>query len=578
MVNENDFDAHLIWLTSATVSFCLALTVITCVCGCRKRVPKNELLGLAGLVKITNPDENVNFCTGAPNLELNSVSISTHELNSESQDSNKRSHNALATATRSLPDLPVDSGETLEKMWGPTENAVDTNSDLYATVEDAGRKKRLLTSGLTVDSSYTPSQTDDSLSPYARLRGEHPYDQLQQNEHPYAQVSNGSIPGPSTSSEPVPNGTPSSRRGAETNEGDEASRKSPSLDEVPDEIPAASAIAGSVPANSDLPYMTPPLHAQQQQQHFSGDSVDSSKGYTSISVREPLSRILANRRNGNTNGDGSNAGGTAVIDPHYATVSDDSDEMYAAIEERQVSLNIGDVAGFGGCGGEYTSGSETYAQIAQPSSSTNNASNHPPNLSLVLHHQDSVSTCSSDSPRRDRRVANSPLPQVPALDEMYAKVNKKGRSPTTADPPENGIVPRRSSQVVDDEPSSLPGYETVHSSDPNYEELQPSPCGEPDYASLSRRYQPHQSEGAFSDTTSYEPTYETARFRHSTYEPGSLTDPNYESVGSSDEPPYEKVNSVPPEPPDYEIVCSRAGQPLTSVSDLYAKVNKPEKR
>ncbi|CAA9998626.1 unnamed protein product [Nesidiocoris tenuis] len=112
------------------------------------------------------------------------------------------------------------------------------------------------------------------------------------------------------------------------------------------------------------------------------------EGYTSISVREPLSRILANRRNGNTNGDGSNAGGTAVIDPHYATVSDDSDEMYAAIEERQVSLNIGDVAGFGGCGGEYTSGSETYAQIAQPSSSTNNASNHPPNLSLVLHHQE----------------------------------------------------------------------------------------------------------------------------------------------------------------------------------------------
>uniref|UniRef100_A0A0K8SRR5 Uncharacterized protein n=1 Tax=Lygus hesperus TaxID=30085 RepID=A0A0K8SRR5_LYGHE len=226
MVNENDFDANLIWLTSATVSFCLALTVITCVCGCRKRVPKGQ--------------------------------------------------NAVATATRSLPDLPVDSGETSEKLWGPTENNVDTNSDLYATVEDAGRKKRLLTSGLTVDSSYTPSQTDDSLSPYARLRGEHPYDQLKQNEHPYAQVgTNGAKnPGPSTSNETAVNTTPS-RRCPEQVEMEEA-RKSPSLNEVPDEIPAASAIAGSVPANHDLPYMTPPIPTQQQQQHFSGDSVDSS--------------------------------------------------------------------------------------------------------------------------------------------------------------------------------------------------------------------------------------------------------------------------------------------------------------
>lgn len=46
---------------------------------------------------------------------------------------------------------------------------------------DANRKKRNLTSGLTVDSSYTPSQTDDSLSPYARLKGDHSYDQLQQS-------------------------------------------------------------------------------------------------------------------------------------------------------------------------------------------------------------------------------------------------------------------------------------------------------------------------------------------------------------------------------------------------------------
>lgn len=41
------------------------------------------------------------------------------------------------------------------------------------------------------------------------------------------------------------------------------------------QIPAASAIAGRISASQDLPYMTPPIF-QPGQQHFSGDSQDSS--------------------------------------------------------------------------------------------------------------------------------------------------------------------------------------------------------------------------------------------------------------------------------------------------------------
>ena len=41
-----------------------------------------------------------------------------------------------------------------------------------------------------------------------------------------------------------------------------------------------------------------PAQQQQQQQYFSGDSQDSSKGYTSISVREPLSHIQIGMYNG----------------------------------------------------------------------------------------------------------------------------------------------------------------------------------------------------------------------------------------------------------------------------------------
>lgn len=413
-----DADFFSVWITSGSIVICFALIILSCVCGCRKKIPKGN--------------------------------------------------NAVSTATRSLPDLPVDSGEASEKLWSNTENNADTNSDLYATVEDANRKKRNLTSGLTVDSSYTPSQTDDSLSPYARLKGDHSYDQLQQNEHPYAQVRNGG-PLPSTSQDASVNS--SATRNGERDREEGSRSKTPSVGEPPvDEIPAASAIAGSVPANHDLPYMTPPI----PQQHFSGDSQDSGKGYTSISVREPLATILASRRG----------------DPHYATVSDDSDEMYAAIDERN------------------TSGSETYAQISPPSV-----------LPLVIQHQQSIdgrSTSSDDSPRRERRPANSPLPEPPAgvVDEMYAKVVKK-RSPEHTPMQEiPNPIPSPPCSITDEAP--LAGYETV--ADPNYEELQ-----DHDYASLSR----------------------------SRYE---SVDPNYESVESS-EPPYERV-----EAPDYEVVMRQGGE------------------
>ena len=61
---------------------------------------------------------------------------------------------------------------------------------------------------------------------------------------------------------------------------------------------------------------------QAQPQYFSGDSQDSSKGYTSISVREPLRHIrttMPNTQNNNTS--------------NYAAVSETSDDMYAAIED-----------------------------------------------------------------------------------------------------------------------------------------------------------------------------------------------------------------------------------------------------
>ena len=70
---------------------------------------------------------------------------------------------------------------------------------------------------------------------------------------------------------------------------------------------------------------------QNQPQYFSGDSQDSSKGYTSISVREPLRHIRGPNSvvqlppGGVSGGTGNN--------PNYAPVSETSDDMYAAIED-----------------------------------------------------------------------------------------------------------------------------------------------------------------------------------------------------------------------------------------------------
>ncbi|XP_055587961.1 uncharacterized protein LOC129740302 isoform X2 [Uranotaenia lowii] len=257
---------------------------------------------------------------------------------------------------RSLPDIPT------------VETVGDNNSELYATVGDKVHELpqgRSPTSSLKKQASVSQhssiSQADDISSPYARVRSPpHAYDKLRRTEHPYAQVVQ---PGSSSGSALVATIaddddellSPISRRGGPTAAGTSGTGGDSSQSLLDDreassvDIPAASAIAGRVSASQDLPYMTPPI-VQPPQQHFSGDSQDSSKGYTSISVREPLANLLPQSSQNQSTAQRRQMLG----DSHYATVSDDSDEMYAAIDDPN---NQGDL---------YTSGSETYAQIQPP--------------------------------------------------------------------------------------------------------------------------------------------------------------------------------------------------------------------
>ncbi|XP_013139688.1 PREDICTED: uncharacterized protein LOC106104250 isoform X2 [Papilio polytes] len=295
---------------------------------------------------------------------------------------------------RSLPEIPHPVGR---------HDSGDTASEIYATVNlDEGSKP----------------------APTASTSRDHPY------EHAYAKLQN-------ENHNITVDITPDQESEREI-QIDEREASQPGPESVV--ISASVAISGQLPSSQELPYITPPSPRPpppalppalplapppaDNTLHFSGDSTDSAKGYTSISVREPLSNIRAQ-------------GVKHSAQPHYATVSDDSDEMYAAIEEASVGE------------GE---GSDTYAQIAPeprrrdpapaapapaaaaapgpatapaapPLSELATRRSAPPEIgastSQATHsRQASSSSCSNStgalgSPKPEKRVANSPLPPPP---------------------------------------------------------------------------------------------------------------------------------------------------------------------
>ncbi|XP_024938397.1 uncharacterized protein LOC107265003 isoform X4 [Cephus cinctus] len=385
-----DEDAWCYWVVSVGALFSFVALVAACVCSCRRNENKSEFLGLAGMVTIAHPD-NEGF-NRVPTTDA------SQPVTQDTTDGGKRS----TGANRSLPDIPKDKSAALEnRIEANTQDIIyEANetigdpSELYATVEDKGDARKHVREIPSISQQSSLVQ-DDAVSPYARLKS--------------------------------PN-----------------SNNETSLD-----IQAASAITGGVQANQDLPYMTPPIlmplpHPPQSQhespqQHFSGDSQDS-KGYTSISVREPLANIIAQTKAAQQQRQSSRT----LTDPHYATVSDDSDEMYAAIDEQDKV---------------YTSGSETYAQIqpaivdpvrtTQSDQPNVNQTSHleeshpsapqPPSVDSLRHvahahsRQASSSSATSSvanlgSPKPEKRQANSPLPPPPeGTNDVYALVDKRGK-------------------------------------------------------------------------------------------------------------------------------------------------------
>ncbi|XP_045525048.1 uncharacterized protein LOC123714703 isoform X1 [Pieris brassicae] len=340
----------------------LVTVISACVCGCRNSNQKSELVGTAGVVKI-HLDEEAPSPTPTTPASIKRASTQNSQ--------------------RSLPEIPHPVGR---------HDSGDTASEIYATVN-----------------------LDEANKVAATTSRDHPY------EHAYAKLQNEShnITVEITTDE-------NSEVEIQIDEREATPSAAVLISEsVP--ISASVAISGQLPSSQELPYITPPSPRPNPEPavHFSGDSTDSAKGYTSISVREPLSNIRAQT--------------IKPSQPHYATVSDDSDEMYAAIEEASV--------------GE---GSDTYAQIPDPRTRrttthaivqqppSDNTHTHevtvharrsaPPEVGASTSHgthsrQASMSSCSNSagalgSPKPEKRQANSPLPPPPqAHDPKHHRIN-----------------------------------------------------------------------------------------------------------------------------------------------------------
>jgi hypothetical protein len=174
---------------------------------------------------------------------------------------------------RSLPDIPI------------VETVCDNNSELYATVGDKpqGKSPSNTKKLANISQHSSMSQADDVTSPYARVRSPaHAYDKLKKTEHPYAQVVQSAVVGGVAQVVLENDDDDDEDEDEATIENPISHRESSSnhdlLNPAGSSIDASAAISGRISASQELPYMTPPILPVMPppQQHFSGDSQDSS--------------------------------------------------------------------------------------------------------------------------------------------------------------------------------------------------------------------------------------------------------------------------------------------------------------
>ena len=458
---------------------------------------------------------------------------------------------------RKLPDIPLNNEDIYKNS-----STKDDNSELYATVDEVpsnnvlGARPDLLPAATAGHSSY-----DSKNHPYAKVK------KTRRQEHPYAKVGEsksddgaGGQDDDNTDTEEYdttenlrppqagsrvggPHGGPQSW----SRRGDHGSRQSTPLPPEP-----LATGGGHYPDNSHGHY---PEHAQQ---HFSGDSQDSfsAKGYTSISVREPLAMIRDIRA-------GQHQGSSGMVqEGNYVTLSETSDEMYAAIEDtvymnpagkkthdkdeeesdpHNMYSKVDKVKKKNQRETKSYDASNPYATVNKPSGSSKQLSQSSDNLGARPKHRSPRSSGAEPEPAHGDRVDYSEyevshsdhVRQQHVFNMSQFDYNRVRPEPNYETLPGSGAGSERD-----------PGYESVQHGDPRRQRPNRD-LRDPDYETVNSEAKDPGYEVVSQPrhrVNSIDPMYETVpQKRDPGYETVKSKDPGYESVKGPVDPGYETV-------------------------------------
>jgi len=568
MREDWDMETTVLLISLAIIPVLVAIILLCLKIKASKSNP--DLFGVEGTVKKTKTDDAY-----APANTSETLNVSGDETNVRTP-----------SYDRKLPEIPND-----EIYKNSTKE--DSNSELYATVDEMPGSSNVNFSTRTeVGIARGSSSNFDPINhPYAKVK------KTRRQEHPYAKVGENKDNEDNTDTEEydttenlleVPQSSQRSS-GRSINEPNIASWVQPPR--RPDELPRN-------PSRQATPLPPEPTYNENAQQNFSGDSQDSfsAKGYTSISVREPLSMIRDIRQ----------VSHTPIQEGNYVTLSETSDEMYAAIEDT-VYMNPGGKDSVVDKDEENDPNymyskvdktkkrndrqtksydpSNTYARVENSLSgnqqhltkSNDNLGARPkqrsPRSSVKLEDIDysEYEVAHSDQPSySDSQRLSYDMTQARAYN-MNRSYHEEYRTRVNSNrDPGYETVPYAESHISERDP----GYEVVPNNrslarDPDYETV-PSELKDPGYETV-----PHRTR-----INSIDPGYETVpQKREPGYESVKPKEPGYESVKQNHDPGYESVldnsklhklaqNYGPKSyPPDYESVNRDPGYESVGFKD-----------
>ena len=527
--------------TVLLISLAIIPVLVAIILLCLKIKSKSnpDLFGVEGNIKKTKNDDAYSPATASDTLNVSA------------EDSNVRT----PSYDRKLPDIPDDIYKN--------SSSKDDNSELYATVDEVP----VVTNGGAALASRTDIVSLPSSSTnhqYAKVK------KIRREEHPYAKVGESRDQEDNTDTEDYETTEKLRPRSRERLSGRSINGAASWGRRQDPEIPLNSSRQAT-----PLPPEPPTYPDGHNQQHFSGDSQDSfsAKGYTSISVREPLAHIR-----------GPQAG---LQEGNYVTLSETSDEMYAAIEDT-VYMNPGGKQNTVK-DEEENDPSNMYSKVDKDKKKNNRQTksyDDPGNSYATVSKPSVTKELSKSSDNLGARPKQrSPRPPEPVDYSEYEVAHTDSRRSQphlynmarpyqedfTARDPNYETLPYAESQLSERDP----GYEIVQRRDPDYETVNSDlKDRDPQYETVP----PHQR----TRVNSLDPGYETVPSKDPGYETVKQPDPGYETVNHASaraaRTKTEGSSSDYNRDPGYESVTpGRSASQEPRYEDVYSVVNKKQR-